>query len=48
MVAMDENGQAGITADASVGAQVPAFGYLLGALFIAGYTALVLVPSSCS
>jgi hypothetical protein len=41
MVVMDEHGQAGITADASVGAQVPAFGYLLGALFITGYTVLI-------
>ena len=41
VVVLDANGRAGITADASIGAEVPSFGYLLGIVFVTGYAALI-------
>ena len=41
VVVMDGAGQPGIRAKASVGAQLPAFGYLLGALFVVGCAMLL-------
>jgi hypothetical protein len=40
-VVMDAGGQPGIKADVSVGAEVPAIGYLLGGVFAVGYILLI-------